>query len=55
MAEQNEATSLYQRKKQLGEKNLKEWDIIHNLAELIKQGKAKIVKGSDGAPFTTKK
>ena len=46
MAKQKEDTSREMRAKQLGAKNLSEWDMVHNLAQLIKQGKANIVRNN---------
>ena len=51
MANRKHGTSEEDRVKQLGANNLHEWDKIHNLSILIKQGKAKIVS-NDGAPYT---
>lgn len=51
MANRKHGTSEEDRVKQLGASNLHEWDKIHNLSILIKQGKAKIVI-SNGAPYT---
>lgn len=51
MGNRKEGTSEEMRAKQLGIDNLHEWDKIHNLAELIKHGKAKIVR-NNGAPYT---
>ena len=45
------ATSEEIRTRQLGADNLREWSKIHNLSELIKNGKAKIVRDS-GTPHT---
>lgn len=44
MGNRKEGTSEEMRVKQLGVDNLHEWDKIHNLEILIKQGKAKIVR-----------
>lgn len=51
MANRRKATREEVKTKQLGSDNLHEWDKIHNLAELIKHGKAKIVR-TKGAPHT---
>lgn len=51
MANRKEGTREEDRAKQLGENNLHEWDKIHNLSVLIKQGKAKIVR-EYGIPYT---
>ncbi len=51
MANRKHGTSEEERVRQLGASNLYEWDKIHNLSILIKQGKAKIVR-SNGAPHT---
>ena len=51
MSNRKEGTSEEERVRQLGANNLYEWDKIHNLSILIKQGKAKIVR-SNGAPHT---
>lgn len=53
MGNRKEGTSEEMRAKQLGLENLREWDKIHNLAELIKHGKAKIVSTStNSTPYT---
>ena len=51
MSNRKEGTSEEERVRQLGVNNLHEWDKIHNLSILIKQGKAKIVR-DNGAPHT---
>ena len=51
MSNRKPATKEEMKTSQLGADNIREWDKIHNLAELIKQGKAKIVRGN-GTPHT---
>lgn len=51
MSNYKEGTSEEVRIRQLGADNSNKWSKIHNLAELIKNGKAKIVR-TNGAPHT---
>lgn len=44
MSNRKPATKEEMKTSQLGADNLRKWDKMHNLVELIKQGKAKIVR-----------